>query len=433
MRGEIEILVGDETVYKDGNMIVDGAGSLLADVMTAPRAYADMPSASSILDASNYTIQAISFGKGKDGYLKNAHEVVKQKTQYFISNPDQVIVTTKDQSDVNDATTSSIIWGVSSLPEAPNPIHSKLNLDCYCPSAFDVELVGGFSPFFVKADGSFTYSIIQDFGQNLNLIPSSIHSQVPSIDDFSFGISQTYKTDLGTLALSATRDNLNSLLGCTLGCWPEGQSQGGTPFFVFSSIDDHDFDGSGSIGDFVDYGFIHDTNLNFSSGVYDASSGFFAQSGTLYGYFNEASSMDYSGYVNMIMSSVPNGSYSVSDSSGGLILSAASDFSSTGMIEYECTMASGDAVAAQLYGGIHNMGLWAMDVNAALRAGYTPPLSFDVINNQKRYKLFARKDLTKSLTAYQDTKGLTGSLTDHYPATKPAAEKVVIKWRLHFL
>jgi hypothetical protein len=96
-------------------------------------------------------------------------------------------------------------------------------------------------------------------------------------------------------------------------------------------------------------------------------------------------------------------------------------------------MASGDAVAAQLYGGIHNMGLWAMDVNSALRAGYTPPLSFDVINNQKRYKLFARKDLTKSLTAYQDTKGLTGSLTDHYPATKPAAEKVVIKWRLHFL
>lgn len=436
MRGEIEILVGDETVYKDGNMIVDGAGSLLADVMTAPRAYADIPSASSILDASNYTIQAISFGKGTDGYLKNAHEVVKQKTQYFISNPDPVIVTTKDQSDVNDATTSSIIWGVSSLPEAPNPSHSKLNLDCYCPSAFDVEIVAGFLGDYRKENGYFTYSLIQDFGQNLNLIPSSIHSQVEDIDTFSFGISETYATEvldgIGDSELSNTNDNIASLLGCTLGCWPEGESQGGTPFFVFSSIDDHDFDGPGSIGNLVT-GYIHDTNLNFSSGVYDASSGFFAQSGTLYGYFNEASSMDYSGYVNMIMSSVPNGSYSVSDSSGGLILSAASDFSSTGMIEYECTMASGDAVAAQLYGGIHNMGLWAMDVNSALRAGYTPPLSFDVINNQKRYKLFARKDLTKSLTAYQDTKGLTGSLTDHYPATKPAAEKVVIKWRLHFL
>ena len=438
MRGEIEILVGDETVYKDGNMIVDGAGSLLADVMTAPRAYADIPSASSILDASNYTIQAISFGKGKDGYLKNAHEVVKQKTQYFISNPDPVIVTTKDQSDVNDATTSSIIWGVSSLPEAPNPIHSKLNLDCYCPSAFDVDVAKDSVFTYLKLDGSFTFTKIKEFGQNLNLIPSSIHSQVEDIDTFSDGISTSYglpvPVGLGAPELSATRDNINSLLGCTFGCWPEGKSQGGTPFFVFSSIDDHDFDGAGIIdGGAVGGGYIHDTNLNFSSGVYDASSGFFAQSGTLYGYFNEASSMDYSGYVNMIMSSVPNGSYSVSDSSGGLILSAASDFSSTGMIEYECTMASGDAVAAQLYGGIHNMGLWAMDVNSALRAGYTPPLSFDVINNQKRYKLFARKDLTKSLTAYQDTKGLTGSLTDHYPATKPAAEKVVIKWRLHFL
>lgn len=449
MRGEIEILVGDETVYKDGNMIVDGAGSLLADVMTAPRAYADIPSASSILDASNYTIQAISFGKGKDGYLKNAHEVVKQKTQYFISNPDPVIVTTKDQSDVNDATTSSIIWGVSSLPEAPNPTHSKLNLDCYCPSAFDVDLVrindtGPFS-FYEKEDGSFNFfklaqnePYLPDFGQNLNLIPSSIHSQVSDIANFSLGVSFGYTLPesfggLNDSNLSATEDNIRSLLGCTLGCWPEGESQGGTPFFVFSSIDDHDFDGPGSIDGGAVPGYIHDTNLDFSSGVYDASSGFFAQSGTLYGYFNEASSMDYSGYVNMIMSSVPNGSYSVSDSSGGLILSAASDFSSTGMIEYECTMASGDAVAAQLYGGIHNMGLWAMDVNSALRAGYTPPLSFDVINNQKRYKLFARKDLTKSLTAYQDTKGSTGSLTDHYPATKPAAEKVVIKWRLHFL
>jgi len=154
----------------------------------------------------------------------------------------------------------------------------------------------------------------------------------------------------------------------------------------------------------------------------------------LYGYFNEASSMDYSGYVNMIMSSVPNGSYSVSDSSGGLILSASPDFSSTGMIEYECTMASGDAVAAQLYGGIYNMGLWAMDVNAALRAGYTPPLSFDVINNQKRYKLFCRKDLTTSLTQYQDTYGLVSPFAgNHYPATSPAAEKVTIKWRIYFL
>mgnify|MGYP003116736846 CR=1 FL=1 len=416
MRGEIEILVGDETVYKDGNMIVDGAGSLLADVMTAPRAYADIPSASSILDASNYTIQAISFGKGKDAYLKNAHKVLLEKSRYFMSNNDPMIATTKEQSDVNDSTTSSIIWGVSSLPEAPNPIHSKLNLDCSVHS--DFQLSASYAGVFPVTSLIQYTNAPEDFGQNMNLIPSGIHLKLSDVSSFVAASVSVFPFNL----VPQVSSNIAALITNSIGCWPEGESEGGTPFFVFSSIEDNFKEPAHLLSGF-----------DFSSGVYDASTGFFAQSGTLYGYFNEASSMDYSGYVNMIMSSVPNGSYSVSDSSGGLILSAASDFSSTGMIEYECTMASGDAVAAQLYGGIHNMGLWAMDVNSALRAGYTPPLSFDVINNQKRYKLFARKDLTKSLTAYQDTKGSTGSLTDHYPATKPAAEKVVIKWRLHFL
>ena len=769
MRGEIEVIVGDKTVYKDSNMVVDSAGSLLADIMTVPRAYEDIPSASSILDTSNYTIQAISFGKGTGGYLKNSHELLEEKIKYFISNPNPVIVTTKQQSDVNSSITSSILWGTDSLPDSPNPFNKKLNLNCLVssttfnliqdpnnfvgpdsswqffqdctgtsntytapdgtltadtifsnggdpftdnikrdvsifpskgsveykysvymrkdytnlynsktivyfmvnsgsvvkeqiefttfldtgavtvtegqtfsqgPSTYTkdnirvtsvgdywlVEVLGfkdysgksdqfrirhypgeaegvaqnltlwgskldttysiypiflnnlysiqdpndfanpksafplstwkladqctGNSNTHIAPDGTLTadtvfsngenpltdnvfqnvtipslhravynYSIylrkddtypvrsehiiylinltggetinerinfkinlntgasevtafasvgalgytednirvtsvgdywfvevlgftdyagtcdqfrirhypgesslypgegqaltlwganlnlippfteVQDFGHNLNLIPSAIHSQV--FDGSSISIA---------------------LAGSILGCWPEGQSQGGTPCYVFSSIEDNQF------------GINPDSNLEFSSGVYDASSGYFAQSGTLYGYFNEASSMDYSGYVNMIMSSVPNGSYSVSDSSGGLILSASPDFSSTGMIEYECTMASGDAVAAQLYGGIYNMGLWAMDVNAALRSGYTPPLSFDVINNQKRYKLFCRKDLTTSLTQYQDTYGLVSPFAgNHYPATSPAAEKVTIKWRIYFL
>lgn len=419
MRGEIEIIVGDKTVYKDSNMVVDSAGSLLADIMTAPRAYADIASLSSILDTSNYTIQAISFGKGKDGYSENAHKIVLEKTQKLLNKIDVNIVSIKEESDVNDSITSSILWGTSSFPEAPSPSLSKLNPYNNFPTEDFV-----FDPTGTLSSVINTFNNFTDIGQNLNLIPSSINRNIPSIIDFvnnskinnGLSVSAYYSGFLGPLY---------TLIGTTYGCWPEGQSQGGTPFYVFSSIEDNNF----SITDIV-----LQNGLDFSSGVYDASSGYFAQSGTLYGYFNEASSMDYSGYVNMIMSSVPNGSYSVSDSSGGLTLSASPDFSSTGMIEYECTMASGDAVAGQLYGGIYNMGLWAMDINSALKAGYTPPLSFDVINNQKRYKLFCRKDLTTSLTQYQDTYGLAGIYTGiHYPATKPAAEKVTIKWRIYFL
>lgn len=437
MRGEVEIRCGDKVLLKESNLIVDGAGSLFADIMTAPRWCEDITEVSSILDASNYTIQAISFGKHKDGYLKNAHEVLKQKTQYFISNPDPVIVTTKDQSDVNDATTSSIIWGVSSLPEAPNPIHSKLNLDCYCPSAFDVEIVrynnNTNPPTFEKKDGSFTYfklaknePYLPDFGQNLNLIPSSIHSQVTDISSFSLGVAVGYTSPnsaggLNDPVLFTAYDNINSLLGCTLGCWPEGQSQGGTPFFVFSSIDDHDFDGSASI-DSTATAYIHDTNLNFSSGVYDASTGFYAQSGTLNGYFNEASSMDYEGYCTMVTGT---------DSTQGLTLSTNADYADTGEIIYQVTMASGDAIAAQLYGGIFNFGLWAIDINESLKAGNQPPLQFDVINNQRKYKLFARKDLSRSFTLLQDTYDSVGGT--HYPATLASAPEVTITWKIYFL
>lgn len=572
MRGEVEIIVGGTTVYKDSNMVVDGAGSLLADIMTVPRAYEDIPSASSILDASNYTIQAISFGKGAGGYLKNAHENLEEKTKYFISNVNPVIVTTKEEADKDGLTTSSIFWPTDSLPESPNPFNKKLNLNCLAPSALTIsgtnmiqdpndfvdpgsvwvfaDNCSGTDNTHIAPDGTLTadtifsnggdplsdnvvqdvlitpikdavynYSIylrkddtynirsqhiiflidnndgyvkerinfsinldtaavevteyfsqgssaytednirvtdagdywfvevldfkdyagicekfrirhypgeslgvaqdltlwgsnlyttfsntqVQDFGHNLNLIPSAIHSQVLE------GSS-----------------NYTALAGSIFGCWPEGESQGGTVCYVFSSIEDNQF------------GINPDSNLEFSSGVYQVPAKNFQKftySSILYGYFNEASSMDYSGYVNMIMSSVPHGSYSMSDSSGGLTLSAASDFSSTGMIEYECTMASGDAVAAQLYGGIYNMGLWAMDVNSSLRAGYTPPLSFDVINNQKRYKLFARKDLAPSLTQFRDTQNYNFSPTDYtpYPCVAPALDKLVIKWRIYFL
>ena len=47
-------------------MYLQGFGEILADVMTVNPALSELPSASSILDASNYTFQAITFGKDAD-------------------------------------------------------------------------------------------------------------------------------------------------------------------------------------------------------------------------------------------------------------------------------------------------------------------------------------------------------------------------------
>ena len=75
MRGEVEIWRNDELLLKEPNMLVDGAGELLADIMTVSPSLSSIEDtgASSILDASNYRVQAISFGTGADAFRSNAH------------------------------------------------------------------------------------------------------------------------------------------------------------------------------------------------------------------------------------------------------------------------------------------------------------------------------------------------------------------------
>ena len=57
-------------------MLVDGAGELIVDVMTANRSLSGIPSASAILDTSNYTLHAISYGKDADGFRNHAHKIL---------------------------------------------------------------------------------------------------------------------------------------------------------------------------------------------------------------------------------------------------------------------------------------------------------------------------------------------------------------------
>lgn len=56
-------------------MIVQGFGEILADAMTVNPALKDLPSASAILDTSNYTFQAVTFGKDSDGFTRHSHAI----------------------------------------------------------------------------------------------------------------------------------------------------------------------------------------------------------------------------------------------------------------------------------------------------------------------------------------------------------------------
>ena len=98
MRGEVEIWDGDKLLHKGSNLLVNGAGELLADLMTVSPSlsgtldldgnvvYTDLAT-SSILDASNYTIQAISFGKDASAYQFNAHALDSRRNLLYYSTP----------------------------------------------------------------------------------------------------------------------------------------------------------------------------------------------------------------------------------------------------------------------------------------------------------------------------------------------------------
>jgi hypothetical protein len=161
-------------------------------------------------------------------------------------------------------------------------------------------------------------------------------------------------------------------------------------------------------------------------GLDDASSSPYYVHGTYNSIVNEASSMDVSGFVNMVMSGSPGTTtgYAMSSTASGLCVSGGHDTINSGTVEYSMLLGSGDVGYSNLYGGIYNMGLWTIDMNETLKAGNTPPYSFGPLNNPRKYKLFATKHLTRNLGYINDSSINPGALN---------YKDLTIKWRLHFL
>ena len=67
-------------------MITQGFGETLTDALTANPALADLPSASAILDTSNYTFQAVTFGKDAQGF-QGFHSHEWSTAGYIDNNP----------------------------------------------------------------------------------------------------------------------------------------------------------------------------------------------------------------------------------------------------------------------------------------------------------------------------------------------------------
>jgi len=115
MRGEVEIWDGDKLLHKESNLLVNGAGELLADIMTVSPSLSGITdhATSSILDSSNYTIQAISFGKDASAYQYNAHAMNSRRNLITFSTP--------SATDIADDNWYANYATVSSVPEITPP------------------------------------------------------------------------------------------------------------------------------------------------------------------------------------------------------------------------------------------------------------------------------------------------------------------------
>mgnify|MGYP003134394649 CR=1 FL=1 len=167
-------------------MLLKGFGEVLTSVMTVNPALGDLPSASSILDTSNYTFQAVTLGKDAEGFTQHAHVV--SSTQYV----DGVLASGASSYDsgtflvlnygstldggassyVTSATYLQFLETYKSVPNDPSPLDTRLergstlstqlldyqyasalpNLGHYANPAIDSQLsaiwnkVGGFGP-----------------------------------------------------------------------------------------------------------------------------------------------------------------------------------------------------------------------------------------------------------------------------------------------
>jgi len=376
VRGKIEVYKSfgnedQELVMEGKNTIVDGAGELLADIMTAPASLSSIPDLSSILDTSNYTIQAISFGTDSSGYRKHGHawgDAVFNKVINQTSNTNliRVIAIASGSSLVTSSYVPTDAGKL--LPSFVTPRQTSLEENTL-PSG----VAAGTTLLSLTPD-------IEDVGHNLNVIPyaSSI---------------------LGTLS------NFSSL-GAVFGCYPEGSSTGGSQFYVVSS--DSNIPAGGTAPTDVMY------------------------AGTYNSLFNQVSSMDIQGFVNFVGSSTTD-DY-ISSGWSGLTVSAnltpmsPLHSSSTGEIAYQVIIGSGDLGTANLYGGIYNIGLWSMDLCAALKEN-NPPFAFSNIVNPKKYRLFSKKSLLDNLCKTSVGRDNTAQL---WPGAFNYRDLTIV-WRMYFI
>tara|TARA_Y100000296_G_scaffold58612_1_gene67572 strand:- start:12 stop:1115 length:1104 start_codon:yes stop_codon:yes gene_type:complete len=367
-------------------MIVDKAGELIVDALTITPSLSGIASASAILDTSNYTIRAISFGKDASGYLNHAHEPGPRAIE-ATSSADRVLRVVSYEA-------STALYGVSSYHSAPSATSAIIKFN-------EISSLG------VSA------------GTRYYLLPEAPSPMQTRLETKSTAIAPDKGLSGYDLGHNLNMLNLSSVVvGRVL-----GETVSGTSSFA----------GCYAPSSGVDWAILSSAEATATPVV----------TGNFKGLFNTCGTMDLFGHIGVAKdaSSAHLGRTHLGpflQQTSGLIFSAADNFSSTGRVDYATCLSGGDAGCAGLYGGIYNIGLWAFDMKAMLKKGKTPPYTFsstagaDSFDDILSYKLFARKTFTRDITYIRDYGSSSGYFNYYGSRIESLIPNLLIKWGIYF-
>ena len=117
MKGVVEVYRGEEKILEESNMIMDNTGELIVDMLTMLRELSSIPTASAILDTSNYCVRAASLGKDALGYQHHAHSDLLTAEDFIIR------VISYEDSTVSSYHTSAFAINTNTaiFPQASHP------------------------------------------------------------------------------------------------------------------------------------------------------------------------------------------------------------------------------------------------------------------------------------------------------------------------
>lgn len=326
-------------------MFVQGFGEVLTDALTVNPALADLPSASSILDTSNFTFQAVAFGKDAAGFTQHSHAI--SSIQYVNG----------DSTQGASAYDNGLLTIINYASDATSGASS------YIPS-------GTYLKFLSTYDSVPNYPSVTDTrlerGSTLNENLRGVTSQYQYASALP---------DLGHYANPALDSQLSAVWNKIGGFAPSGAAT--TYGYAFYNKDlSNIYVGNVS-------SFFNGNQLMDKDGYLTISPSSVSQ--------NPATTDDDYTQGSVIVSSTTD---SRTPSEGRMILKS--------------RFFQGDAVSMAAFGGVKHVGVYCVDLKEMLNSSLIPPYGWDALNNIRKYKLVAKVTILDDAFYNRDGDGQAG-------------------------